>query len=151
MIRMVAGRCPTGRAVAFQVEPVPVSPAPAASIPNAGLTAADLRPALEAAFPTRATVRSIQDEVAQFYGVKPDYMRGPDRIGTREPRVSHPRQMAMLMAREITGLSIEHIGRLFGGRHHTTVLYAMKAVRKRAKSDPYVDLEIEVLRERFAA
>jgi chromosomal replication initiation ATPase DnaA len=151
MIRFVAGRCPTGRALAFQVEPVPVSPAPAASIPNAKLSAADLAPALATAFPERLTVHRIQDEVAQFYGVQTSYMREPDRIGSREPRVSHPRQMAMALARELTKLSLPALGREFGGRDHTTVLYALKAVEKRAKTDPFVEIEREVLRERFVA
>jgi chromosomal replication initiator protein len=150
MIRLVAGRCPTGRALAFQAEPV-VSAPDGASIANAKLSSQDLQTALVLAFPEKLTVRRIQDEVAQFYGIHPDYMRLPDRISSREPRVSHPRQIAMFLARELTKLSYPNIGQLFGGRDHTTVLYAIRAVRKRAETDAYVELELEVLRERFVA
>ena len=35
-----------------------------------------------------------------------------------------PRQLAMYIVRQLTGASIEEIGRVFGDRHHTTVLHS---------------------------
>jgi chromosomal replication initiator protein len=113
------------------------------------VTAADLRPALLFAFPGRLSARGIQDEVADFYGVHRDYMRRPHGRGTREPRVSHPRQVAMLLTREFTKLTLPTIGKLFGGRDHSTVIYALRAVKMRAEADPLLAVELEVLRERF--
>lgn len=138
--------------IAYRFKTVPTRPLEPVKEPHVEprLTAADIRKTLEIAFPQRLTIRDIQDEVAQFYGINPDYMRDPDGIGRREPRVSHPRQMAMFMSREFTEFSLPDIGRLFGGRDHTTVMYALKAVKQRSRKDPYVDLEIEVLREKFA-
>jgi chromosomal replication initiator protein len=137
--------------IAYRYKTVPVFPRHEPEVEKPRLTAAEIRPVLEAAFGPRSSIRDIQDEVAQFYGVDADYMRLPDRIGSREPRVSHPRQMAMAMVREFTRFSLPEIGRRFGGRDHTTVIYALRAVAKRALQDPYVALEMEVLRERFAA
>jgi chromosomal replication initiator protein len=109
-------------------------------------------PALELAFGRRLTVLKIQQEVAEFYGLHPKVMRDTDRsIGAREPRLSHPRQVAMYLARKLTRMSTPDIGRRFGGRDHSTVLHALKAVEKRAADDPYLELEIEVLRERLSS
>jgi chromosomal replication initiator protein len=102
------------------------------------------------AFPGRPTIRNIQDEVADFYGLERDYMREPDRIGAREPRISHPRQVAMFLARKFTPFSLPIIGRHFN-RDHSTVIHAIKAVEKRASNDALLEMELEVLRERFSA
>lgn len=46
-------------------------------------------------------------------------------------RVSHPRQVAMYLARALTSHSLPRIGKSFGGRHHTTVLLSVRAVENR--------------------
>jgi len=155
MIRLVAGRTPSGRALAIKVEPSicgEVSPAVAASIPYAPrINASELRSALVLAFPGRPTIRNIQDEVADFYGIKRDYMRQRDGIGgAREVRVSHPRQVAMFLSRKFTKQSLTTIGKHFL-RDHSTVIHAVNAVEKRAATDPLLEMELEVLRERFSA
>ena len=45
------------------------------------------------------------------------------------------RQMAMYLARTLTGASLPEIARSFGGRHHTTVIYAVRRVLERSQSD----------------
>jgi chromosomal replication initiator protein len=149
MIRVIAWRPPSGRAFAVPAEPE-VS-ALRASIPDAPpLTAADIRPVLQRAFPGRLTVQDIQNIVADFYGIQPKSMRDKDGTnGAREARMSHPRQVAMFFARKFTPMSYPAIARCFK-RDHTTVMYAQRAVERRAESDPYFQLELEVLRERLA-
>ena len=116
------------------------------------LSVGDLSALFQQAFSKRLTVRRIQDEVAQFYGISPDYMRLQDNYrGNREQRISHPRQVAMFFARKMTAMSLPQIGDRFGGRDHTTVIHAIRAVEKRACNDPYLEMELEVLRERFSA
>jgi chromosomal replication initiator protein len=109
----------------------------------------DIRPAIRLAFGLRASVIRIQDEVAQFYGINPLYMRTPDRIGSREPRVARPRQVAMFLARKLTGLPTTEIGRRFM-RDHSTVIHASRVIPKRAEKDPYLQIELEVLEERLS-
>lgn len=48
----------------------------------------------------------------------------------------HARQVGMFLARELTSLSLEAIGAHFGGRDHTTVLYAVKRIRQQQAQDP---------------
>lgn len=55
-----------------------------------------------------------------------------DMTSRRRPRyIAWPRQLAMMLTRELTALSLPRIGQLFGGRDHTTVYHAIKAVAGR--------------------
>jgi chromosomal replication initiator protein len=51
----------------------------------------------------------------------------------RTNRRSHvlPRQIAMYIAMQLTGASLQEIGKLFGGRHHTTVLHSINKIEVR--------------------
>ena len=54
------------------------------------------------------------------------------------------RGVAMYLTREMTKLSLQEIGKEFGGRHHTTVLNAINRVTKMQKSQPELT---EILRD----
>ena len=54
---------------------------------------------------------------------------------SRAHRLARPRQTAMAMCRETTGMSLPQIGQLFGGRDHTTVMHALRMVEERI-ADP---------------
>jgi chromosomal replication initiator protein len=54
---------------------------------------------------------------------------------SRTQAISLPRQIAMFILREHTEMSLEDIGRTFGNRDHTTVLYAVTKIRERTQTD----------------
>lgn len=54
---------------------------------------------------------------------------------SRTQKISLPRQIAMYLCREYTDHSLEEVGRFFGNRDHTTVLYAVTKIKKRAQTD----------------
>jgi chromosomal replication initiator protein len=54
----------------------------------------------------------------------------------RTAAIAYPRQVAMFLARRITRHSLEEIGGFFGGRDHTTVLYAVDKIAKLCDKDP---------------
>ncbi len=68
----------------------------------------------------------IQEAVARHYSITLDELVGEKRT----KRVVMPRQVAMYLCRELTDSSLPAIGRAFGGRDHTTVLYAVQKVTK---------------------
>ena len=82
--------------------------------------------------PLPVTVDRIIDEVARTYGVTAEDIRGQRRSG----QISTARQVAMYVVREITGMTQLEIGQEFGGRDHTTVIYALSQVAKILESDP---------------
>jgi len=57
----------------------------------------------------------------------------------RSQPISYPRHVAMYLCRELTDSSLPKIGREFGGRDHTTVLYATSKIARliREKRDVY--------------
>jgi chromosomal replication initiator protein len=80
----------------------------------------------------RATVAEIQQRTAEAFGISVDALMSP----TRTSAIAWPRQIAMYLARELTGQSLPAIGRAFGGRNHTTVLHAYKRTADRIADDP---------------
>jgi chromosomal replication initiator protein len=66
----------------------------------------------------------IVAEVSKYYSITPDDLFG----SSRQQAVAQARQIAMYLIREQTNLSLPKIGQLFGGRDHTTVMYANKKI-----------------------
>ena len=52
------------------------------------------------------------------------------RENTRDARLSLPRQIAMYLCREILGESYPALGMIFGGRDHSTIMYAVRKINK---------------------
>jgi chromosomal replication initiator protein len=83
--------------------------------------------------PERAarSVADIQRATCELFGLTPEELLST----TRTARVAWPRQLAMYLARELTGESLPAIGRHFGGRDHTTVMHACRRTSARITSD----------------
>ena len=73
----------------------------------------------------------IRDVVADAWGVAAKAL-----ISSRRSRdVVVPRQVAMFLIREILGLPLAGIGRVFGGRDHSTVIHSIRKVQKEISRD----------------
>ena len=97
--------------------------------------------------PLPMLIAHIQETVAAYYGFDPALMQSAQRRRS----IAHPRQVAMYLASILTPKSLPEIGRRFGGRDHTTVIYGISAVQKRMAEDVEVLLDVEVLKERLGA
>ncbi len=64
---------------------------------------------------------------------------------TREYASAHPRQAAMALALSLTGRSSTVVGRHFGGRDHSTALFARDQVAARRARDPDLDRRLRRL------
>lgn len=89
--------------------------------------------------PPPLTVEKIVEEVAKTYGVSGEDIRSSKRASN----ISNARQTAIYIAREITQLSMTALGAEFGGRDHSTVVYAIQQVEKTMKTDPKTKAMIE--------
>mgnify|MGYP001012679654 FL=1 len=89
--------------------------------------------------PTPLTVEKIIDEVARTFGTTGEDIRSSKRAAT----ISSARQVAMYVVREITQMPMQAIGREFGGRDHSTVVYAIQQVEKNAAKDPKIKATVD--------
>ena len=84
---------------------------------------------------------NIQKVVAEFYG-----LRVKELISNQRSRnIARPRQIAMSLSRELTNHSLPEIGYAFGGRDHTTVMHAVKAITTLRQSNTSIYDDYELL------
>ncbi|RMD63825.1 MAG: chromosomal replication initiator protein DnaA [Planctomycetota bacterium] len=95
--------------------------------------------------PTRCSIDAIVAAVVEHYNVSLAQLQGPGKTKS----VVLPRQVAMWLAKERGGLSLEEIGGYFGGRDHTTALHAHRKISRLLHSDPALRGEIEALQLRI--
>jgi len=84
------------------------------------------------------TIEDIQKKIADYYGISPKEMKS----NKRSRNLAFPRQVAMYISKELTQASLPEIGSSFGGRDHTTVLYAHRKIDAQRKEDRSFDDEI---------
>ena len=95
----------------------------------------------------RVTIEEIQKRVAEHFNI-----RFADMHSARRSRaVARPRQVAMYLSKHLTSRSLPEIGRKFGGRDHTTVMYAVQKVEDLRQADPSFDEDVELLRRMLEA
>lgn len=83
------------------------------------------------------TIEKIQRVVAEHFSISLSDLKGK----RRSRAVSLPRQITMALCRELTDASLPAIGEAFGGRDHTTVLYACKKmVEEESRGGPLKEL-----------
>ncbi len=118
-------------------------------VAHASLTARPLSPELIAELiphgaPSRpTTVEEIQQAVAGAFGISRAELVG----STRAAAPLRARQVAMLLTRESTDLSLPQIGRLYGGRDHSTVLNSLRRVEAALAEDGELAARVGKLRE----
>ena len=90
-----------------------------------------LKDILPRAYAHQVTVEMVQAEVARQFGVHVNDLRS----NRRTQDISYARQVAMYLARELTEASLPQIGDRFGGRDHTTVIYAVNKIKRQLTDD----------------
>ena len=56
----------------------------------------------------------------------------------RNANVASARRVAIYILREVTGMSMEEIGREFSGRDHSTIVYSLKTMERDMKNDQHL-------------
>jgi chromosomal replication initiator protein len=82
----------------------------------------------------KITVEIIQKKVANYFDIKTSDMKTKKRT----QQVAYPRQVAMYLARELMGITLPEIGEYFGGRDHSTVIYACSKIESDVKKNQNV-------------
>lgn len=93
----------------------------------------------------RITVDEIQKACAAHYRIDASEMRSKRRARA----VARPRQVAMYLAKKMTPRSLPEIGRIFGGRDHSTVIHAVRTIEGLRQSNPEIDSDIRALQRQL--
>ena len=80
----------------------------------------------------------ILNAVATHFRVQVADLIGPKR----DKSIARPRQIAMYMMREETQVSLPEVGRILGGRDHTTVMYGCDKISKELEHNTELQQEI---------
>jgi len=91
------------------------------------------------------TVEAIQKMVANYFKISPADIKSKNN----SPTISFPRQVAMYLCKTLTGQSLPAIGQTFGGKHHSTVIHAIRKVEKRREADKDFDRLMRSFLESF--
>ncbi len=87
----------------------------------------------------------IQKFVADHYSLKISDLKARNNSKS----VALPRQIAMYLARQLTGASLPDIGKSFGGKHHSTVIHSIRKVKDMRSADADFDKLLHGFLESF--
>lgn len=91
------------------------------------------------------TPKDLLDTVASYYDLPL-----PDLLGKcREKRLSFPRQIIMYLMREELNSSYPAIGKIIGGRDHTTAIHAYTKIKEDIQEDEKLRHDLNLIRQRL--
>ncbi|MCJ7829524.1 chromosomal replication initiator protein DnaA [Patescibacteria group bacterium] len=91
-----------------------------------------------------ATPKKIIQAVAEFYDLKEKELFAV----SRKKEIVAPRQIAMFLLRTELKSSYPFIGRKFGGKDHTTAIYAYEKILKEIEKNKKLEEEIDLIKQR---
>ena len=94
----------------------------------------------------RITIEQVQRATCQEFNLTLAELKGK----SHRRAVALPRQIAMYLAKEMTPASLPHIGREFGGKHHTTVLHSINKVAALRQTDMELNKVINKINVSFS-
>lgn len=86
---------------------------------------------------------TIKKAVANFYGLSMEDLNSR----RRSRNISYPRQIAMYLIRELTDYPLTEIGKIFGGKDHTTVIHAVDKIKIEIQTKPELNQVINQIKE----
>lgn len=92
-------------------------------------------------------MEGILRAVSEAFGLKMTDLTGHSRLR----QAAWPRRVAMLLARELTGLTTTEIGEAFDGRDHSTVIHALKKVRQEMRNPSHIQMVENIKRSLLTA
>ncbi len=88
-------------------------------------------------------IAKIQRVVADYFQISADDLKSKKRSSN----IAFPRQIAMLLSRDVLNESYQRIGLEFGGKDHTTVMYSCEKIEKEIKNDKSIRETVEKIKQ----
>lgn len=109
---------------------------------------ADVRALLENHFSggpsKRLTVEDIQKEAEQFFKIS-----HTDIVGSKRARnITHARQVAIFLCRDLLDIPYEDIGKKFN-RDHSTAMYSVRNIEEKMRENRVLREEVEALKQQI--
>lgn len=95
--------------------------------------------------PSRVSKEDMIEMVARYYHLQ----RADLESGLRTKHIAHARQVAIYVVRELTEASFPQIGQLFGGRRHTTMLYAYEKLKEQLALEPTLRQQVQEIMDQI--
>ncbi len=92
-----------------------------------------------------ANYKKIIETVAKFYNLEEKNLFDP----TRRKEIVRPRQIAMFLLRKELKYSFPAIARKFGGKDHTTAIYAYKKILQENEENNKLTEELNLIKQRI--
>ena len=87
----------------------------------------------------KTSIQTIIKEVSKYFSIPINDILS----AKRNKFISHARHLAMYLSRELTSSSLPRIGKSFGDRDHSTVIYAISKISDLIKTDKNVYMQIQ--------
>jgi len=97
---------------------------------------------LENKLHTQIGPERIQEITAKYFQISPYDLLSRKK----ERKISYPRQVAIFLTRKYTDMSLTEIGRAFGNKHHSSIIYSITSIETNIKSKIEVINDINILR-----
>jgi len=97
---------------------------------------------LENKLQTQIGPERIQEITAKYFQISPSDLLSRKK----ERKISYPRQVAIFLTRKYTDMSLKEIGRAFGNKHHSSIIYSINSIERNIKSKIEVINDINKLR-----
>lgn len=98
-----------------------------------------IRDVLNETQPVPVTIEKVIGEVSRTFNVSATDIKG----SKRNANISAARRVAIYILREVTGMSMEDIGREFSNRDHSTIVYARKTMENDLAKDSHLRETVE--------
>lgn len=94
------------------------------------------------------TPESINQAVCRLFAIQSDELKG----SSRKQNIALARQLSFWLYKNELKLSYPHIGKLFGGRDHTTIMHGCRKIEKlRTAKDNQIENKLSLVKEMLAA
>ncbi len=91
----------------------------------------------------KLSLQTIQELTAGYFNIPLQ-----DLLSSKKKRdFSYPRQVAVFLARNLTGLTMKEIGNAFGRKDHSPVVYALRHIENEQKKNPRIKEDINHLKD----
>ena len=86
----------------------------------------------------------IKEAVADYYGISVDDLNS----SKRSRNISYPRHIAIYLIRKELGLSYPNIGKLFGGKDHTSIMHSVEVISEELKYSKELSFTLNAIMEK---